>query len=144
MFASHCLLFVTPPLICLLLYLGPVALGITSWQVTSNCPAWECLISGSGCSRVWELSILTSLACAVPTMLVPAPQIRWWSGSNRAGLNIRSCDAPASRCSYNKGEVSSSLSKAVLTPLKLRTGEARQLGIARKLPGPGQVPKCAE
>ena len=28
-----------PPLICLLLYLGPVALGITSWQVTSNCPA---------------------------------------------------------------------------------------------------------
>ena len=39
MFASHCLLFVTPPLICLLLYLGPVALGITSWQVTSNCPA---------------------------------------------------------------------------------------------------------
>ena len=40
MFASHCLLFVTPPLICLLLYLGPVALGITSWQVTSNCPAW--------------------------------------------------------------------------------------------------------
>ena len=39
MFASHCLLFLTPPLICLLLYLGPVALRITSWQVTSNCPA---------------------------------------------------------------------------------------------------------
>ena len=33
--------FVTPPLICLLLYLSPVALGVTSWQVTvtSNCPA---------------------------------------------------------------------------------------------------------
>ena len=41
MFSSHCLLFVTPPLICLLFYLGPVALGITSRQVTSNCPAAE-------------------------------------------------------------------------------------------------------
>ena len=45
-FASHCLLFITLPLICLLLYLGPVALGITSWQVTSNCPAIYLSISG--------------------------------------------------------------------------------------------------
>ena len=53
MFASHCLLFVTPPLICLLLYLGPVALGITSWQVTSNCPA--SLSTSSFVEREFEL-----------------------------------------------------------------------------------------
>ena len=45
MFASHCLLFATPPLIFLLLYLGPVALGITSWQVTSNWPAAQNLLA---------------------------------------------------------------------------------------------------
>ena len=83
-FASHCLLLITPPLICLLPYLSPVALGITSWQVTSNCPAIEHAflsvlgpseVSGTGARRgIWSLQTHVCILL-VQCQVVSSPQV---------------------------------------------------------------------
>ena len=64
MFASCCLLFAIPPLFCLLLDLGPAALGITSWQVTSNCPACDGRSLLKCSERGWVHSYARLHACA--------------------------------------------------------------------------------